>query len=472
VSNVYPDQPVRKAVLAGSWYPEDATELRNTIEQLMDNAHTDSLNEEIIGIISPHDSYSNSFETAAYSYAMVREQKYDVVVLIGPSHSPRFEGASVCTSGIWESPIGNLKVESAIARHIVGFDRKIRDSEKSYLEEQSLELQIPFIAACFGEIPIVPIAVGEQSVNNARRVADAIIAATEGKRVLLIASSNLSTHNILEEVISSDDNLIERIENINPEGLLYDIAGEKSEACGAGAISVMLMAARDRGANEVRILNHFISRSNSFESSDMAGYLAAAIYRDRTKTAITFEDSEIPSLNRQDQDYLCKLARENILAALESRESTMEESDSQALHAKWGVYITLRIGGRIRGCMGQMDPGKNLMDTVGEVAAAAAFGDPEYKPLTKRELRYTDIEIAIVSPLKRVDKLGLIKVGGNGIYLKKGARSGLVLSQTAITEGWTRDQFLEAACSDAGFGGGCWVDRDVEVFVFRSLVFK
>ncbi|MBN2554006.1 MAG: AmmeMemoRadiSam system protein A [Spirochaetales bacterium] len=175
-------------------------------------------------------------------------------------------------------------------------------------------------------------------------------------------------------------------------------------------------------------------------------------------------------LTPKEKQILLKTAREAISARLEKRRPRYPEP-TEILKKKCGAFVTLHEHGSLRGCIGFVIPSKPLIETVAETAQSSAFNDPRFPPLTEGELKDIEIEISVLSPLRRIESVGEIEVGVHGIMLRSGFRSGLLLPQVATEYGWDRDTFLTHTCYKAGLPGDCWRAADTEIEVFSAVVF-
>jgi AmmeMemoRadiSam system protein A len=175
-------------------------------------------------------------------------------------------------------------------------------------------------------------------------------------------------------------------------------------------------------------------------------------------------------LTPEEKQILLKTAREAISARLEKRKPSYPES-TEILKKKCGAFVTLHEHGNLRGCIGFVIASKPLIDTVAETAQSSAFNDPRFPALTAQELKDIDIEISVLSPLRRVESVEEVRVGVHGIMLRSGFRSGLLLPQVATEYGWDRDTFLTHTCYKAGLPGDCWRSPDTEIEVFSAIVF-
>jgi AmmeMemoRadiSam system protein A len=175
-------------------------------------------------------------------------------------------------------------------------------------------------------------------------------------------------------------------------------------------------------------------------------------------------------ITRQEKKILLQTAREAITARLENRKPKYPAS-TETLKKKCGAFITLHIHGNLRGCIGFIIATKPLIETVQEAAQSSAFNDPRFPALTARELDEIEIEISVLSPLRRIENTDEIQVGVHGLMLKNSFYSGLLLPQVATDYGWDRDTFLTHTCYKAGLPGDCWRSKDTEIEVFSAIVF-
>ncbi|OGP62527.1 MAG: AMMECR1 domain-containing protein [Deltaproteobacteria bacterium RBG_13_53_10] len=145
--------------------------------------------------------------------------------------------------------------------------------------------------------------------------------------------------------------------------------------------------------------------------------------------------------------------------------------DGPHLKENRGAFVTLNKKGQLRGCIGYIEGHGPLHQTIEEMAEAAAFRDPRFMPVAEKEVPELDIEISVLTPLKRVTEINEIEVGTHGIYIKKGWYSGLLLPQVATEYGWDRKTFLENTCQKAGLAPDTWRDKDTEIYIFSADIF-
>ena len=179
-------------------------------------------------------------------------------------------------------------------------------------------------------------------------------------------------------------------------------------------------------------------------------------------------------MNETQKQTLLRVARDTVEAAVTRKPVPKPESGDTELNAPCGCFVTLKNNERLRGCIGQFTSESPLIELVSEMARASATGDPRFlaDPITADELEQLDIEISVLSPLKQTDDPLSLRLGVDGIYIKRGCTSGCFLPQVAAETGWTKEQFLSYCCAHkAGLPADAWKDPDTEVYLFTADVF-
>ncbi|MDR0473788.1 MAG: AmmeMemoRadiSam system protein A [Treponema sp.] len=179
-------------------------------------------------------------------------------------------------------------------------------------------------------------------------------------------------------------------------------------------------------------------------------------------------------INEEERCFLLASARETIAAQLEKRGPVypkLKATEDSALLKPCGAFVTLHKGKQLRGCIGRMSASFPLEETVRLMAHEAAFGDPRFPPLSKEELPMVSIEISALSPMEACHDPGSVKVGLHGLYLVYGGRSGVLLPQVPVEQGWNQDEYLEYICIKAGLPPGSYNAPGAKLSTFTALVF-
>ncbi|MBD3413229.1 MAG: AmmeMemoRadiSam system protein A [Candidatus Aminicenantes bacterium] len=176
-------------------------------------------------------------------------------------------------------------------------------------------------------------------------------------------------------------------------------------------------------------------------------------------------------LSKDQQKFLLKLARETIKHYLETGEHIPFKTDENVLKEKRGAFVTIKKDGQLRGCIGYPIPYLPLYKTIIEASVMAAFKDPRFPPIQKKELPAVDIEISVLSLPQKVEDASEVKVGKHGIIVSRGANSGLLLPQVPLEWEWDLGTYLKHGCLKAGLEEDA-LNKGAEIKTFTAQVFS
>lgn len=270
---------IRKSAFAGTWYPGRSSALRTSVEQFLGDASSVPPDGDVVALVSPHAGHVYSGHVAAHAYKTVQKAKYDAVIITGPSHRVAFRGVSVFAGEGFETPLGVVQVETDLANRISKEGTCVFAGMEEHALEHSIEIQLPFLQIALEGISFVPILMGDQDSKTCSDLARAIVRASEGKKILVIASSDLSHYYPYDKAVKMDASILKNIEKMSPEGLFDDIRNHAGEACGAGPIAVSMMVARELGADTAKVLKYADSGDITGDKNGVVGYAAAVFYR-------------------------------------------------------------------------------------------------------------------------------------------------------------------------------------------------
>ena len=271
---------VRRTSVAGTWYPDDPTRLVSHLDGYLDRARIDDPGGRLRAIVVPHAGLMYSGPVAAYAYNVARRDQHSALVLVGPSHFIPFQGVSIWPDGEWETPLGPVKVDRDLASAMAAASSRIVSLPAAHGREHCLEMQMPFIAHLWPDVPIVPMVMGHQTRDTAFALGAAIAQAVEAYApdALLVASSDLSHYEDANTAAALDRRVIEHVERLDADGLMRALDAEPRHACGGGPMVAVLDAARRLGARHARLLQYADSGDVSGDKSSVVGYMAAAIW--------------------------------------------------------------------------------------------------------------------------------------------------------------------------------------------------
>ena len=263
---------IRRAVVAGSWYPGSAAALAAAVDRHLSAVHR-RVDGDLVALIAPHAGLMYSGPVAAHAYNLLRTRTFDVAVLVGPSHFVAFDGVSIYPTGGFETPFGIAAIDAACADALVASGAVIREYPAAHAREHSLEMQLPFLQHLAPSVPIVPLVMGSQTASTARALGDVLAATLRGRRALLIASTDLSHYHDAATAAALDRVVIDCVARFDADALQSAL---DEHACGGGPTVAVMRAARLLGARDAAVLNYADSGDVSGDKSAVVGYMAAA----------------------------------------------------------------------------------------------------------------------------------------------------------------------------------------------------
>ncbi|MEO8719248.1 MAG: AmmeMemoRadiSam system protein B [Burkholderiales bacterium] len=405
---------IRPAAVAGMFYPRDAGALQREVADLIDGVenlaprfgHPKAL-------IVPHAGYVYSGPVAARAADELGAARGVVtrVVLLGPVHRVAVRGLALPGAEAFDTPLGRVPVDAEGVRMLAPC-RQVVTSPAAHAAEHSLEVQLPFLQTMLGEFSLVPLAVGDVRPQEVRDVIERLWG---GPETLFVISTDLSHYHAYEEARAIDQATLARI-------AAFDADINHEQACGATPLNGFLAVARAHGM-AIRLLGACNSGDTAGSKDRVVGYSAFALYEGARVS--------LPEAG----ETLLAIAR----AAIGHRLSPHAEpprTDAAPWLARPGAsFVTLKLDGKLRGCIGSLAPSRSLGADVAENAAAAAFRDPRFAPLTLADWPRCEVEVSVLSapkPLRFADEAELVarlRPGEDGVILEHEGRRATFLPQ-------------------------------------------
>lgn len=466
----------RRPVVAGRFYPSDPGELDSMLSSCFSNASKKQV-EEVVAIISPHAGYVYSGEVAASAYNQLDENKtYDNVFILASSHQVAFKGASIYNKGDYLTPLGKVEVNIELANKIIESNTAFSFNPEADRNEHSVEVQVPFLQYRLKKpFKLVPIVLGTQSAHGCKKIAEGLKPYFGGNNLFVI-STDFSHYPTYQDALKVDGMMAESVLHNKAYSLLEAISKSRKQhipnlatgMCGWTSVLTLLYMTE----TNPDIKYHAIKYQNSGDSrygskAEVVGYWALAVSLKQQSGQAGF------SLSQQDKDQLLMIARKTVESYVKDKKipSFRTNEFSENLHTKTGAFVTLHMKGKLRGCIGRFQPNEPLYQVVIRMAKAAATEDTRFFPVTSKELDQIDIEISVLTPLKKIASIDEIVLGKHGIYIKKGYASGTFLPQVATETGWTLEEFLGHCADDkAGIGWDGW--KNADIFTYEALIFS
>ena len=461
---------VRPATQANRFYTGDAQVLSEEVDSFLALHKGRVENDHVAALIVPHAGYYFSGNVAASAYMTLDPRKpYKRIFLLGPSHHEWLDGASVNTEAdYYATPLGQVKVDHETAVALTA-DSVFRYRPEAHDREHCLEVQLPFLQRRLGDVPpIVPIIISTNDYQKLMRMAE-VLKPYFNDENLFVISSDFSHYPTYEDAYEADGKTGKAIESGDVGQFIAAIeenarSGKRNlatSACGEFAI-ITLMLMLD---NDYEVEHLMYQNSGDIGDTDhnrVVGYHSFAILRNgndgigRTRTNTDFVLSE------NDKKMLKEIALQSIKDSLDGKSVSVRVNPMQdypMLSKKCGAFVSLHKHGNLRGCIGHFGEDTPLYEIVAEMARAAAFEDPRFMPVSREELDAIDIEISVLTPMRRIQSLDEFELHRHGIYIRKGYRSGTFLPQVADEVNWTKEEFVGHCSQDkAGLGWNGWKD--------------
>jgi AmmeMemoRadiSam system protein B/AmmeMemoRadiSam system protein A len=460
-------ESVKWPEFGGQFYPSTKEELSSMIDNFLEKAPLAPAASEVFMLISPHAGYGYSGQVAAFGYKLVKNKNYKTVIILGTSHRQTFSGAAFYPAGSFVTSLGKVDVDEEFIKNMIGKDPEVFLNEAVFSKEHSVEVQLPFLQKILTGFKIVPVVIGDCSLESCAKIA-ALFKKTIGQRkdVLVVVSTDLYHGYDFKEAEIVDKLTLDLITEMNYQGLYYALRDGRAQACGGFATVVALNLAKELGYQKIEVLNHTNSASltGKLTKGDWTvGYVSCAVFGKEGEKM----------LNLQQKQRLLEIARESIKLYLQTgKKLTVNESDPM-LNQKMGAFVTLNLRHELRGCIGNLIGNQPLYLTVRDMAIEAAVDDPRFSPLSLGELKEAEIEISALSPLEKVFSTQKIELGKHGVLVQRGNRSGVFLPQVATETGWSKEEFLNNLCTQkAGLLYDAWKQKDTDLYIFTADVFS
>ena len=480
-----PGKTIGPAV-AGTWYPANPDALRREVDAMLDRAAAPPGKSAgtVVALIEPHAGYAYSGETAAQGFRRLRGARYDLVLLLGPSHYAWFRGGALPDAAALKTPLGEVPIDRealAALRDRPGF----KVMAGAFEREHCLEAEVPFLQRALEPgWRALPVLVGSGTAGEeAQKVADGLRPLL-GPGTLVVVSSDFTHYGSGFGYVPFKESVPERLRELDLGAARLiearDVAGFESyldrtgaTICGRDAIDVLLrllppdakasLVAYDTSGRMTGDFGHSVSYATMVFEGPAAAQPAAK------------KEEARPGLTDPEKTTILALARAAIRDAILKDGSLARVLASAeitpALRETRGAFVTLKEpagspGGPLdlRGCIGTIVPHEPLHRSVIHNAVEAAFRDPRFPPVERDELDALAISVSALTPIRPVDGPEAIVIGRDGVLLEKGVHKAVFLPQVAPEQGWDVPQLLEHLAMKAGLNRDGWKGGNLSVF--------
>ncbi|HEA47353.1 MAG TPA: AmmeMemoRadiSam system protein B [bacterium] len=265
---------VRRAVVAGQFYNGTEASLREQVKKYIDER---AKKEEVIGVLAPHAGFMFSGEVAGAVYSRIILP--ETFVILGPNHTGAGDPCAIMTKGQWQTPLGEVEIDSDLACKILANSKNLKEDEKAHSYEHSIEVQLPFLQYLRKEFKFVPICLSHLDLATCRDIGKAIakVIREAKKKVVIVASSDLTHYESQEEANRKDKVALDAVIKLDPEELLNKVEELRISMCGAIPTSIMLIASKELGAKKGELVKYMTSGETSGDYRQVVGYGGALI---------------------------------------------------------------------------------------------------------------------------------------------------------------------------------------------------
>ena len=458
----------RTAKVAGQFYPASQRQLFEMVTELISQQPVPQSNRKPRILIVPHAGYPYSGTIAARAFRQLQGQAYDGVVVVGFTHQLPFEGSSVDTTERYETPLGEIPIDQEAVATLLTQPGITHFEGVHESGEHSLEVELPFLQVALQRFRLVPILMGDATLDSARNLAYALARLAHSGDYLFVFSTDLSHFHPYDQAKTIDGRTVNAILFETPQAVYRLFIGGEVEACGRAPILTSLFLSKELGYLKPELLAYANSGDAIGDRSRVVGYAAVAM--SEQQSSVTRD-----RLSAQAGSALVSAARQ----ALEHLigDGTMQHAAEVSLEQypelsqPHGIFVTLRKQGALRGCIGRIEADESLASIISETTVDAALHDPRFSPVTHQEIPDINIEISVLTAPRRVGSQDEVVAGRDGVVLEYQGRRGVFLPQVWEETGWTRLEFLrELASQKAGMPRESW--REAMLYVFQAQSFE
>ena len=395
---------IRHPVVAGQFYPESPAQLKKMIEGLVD---AKAEKEAVIGLVSPHAGYIYSGSVAGA--VISKTQLKDTVIIVGPNHTGMGKPFSIMTDGIWETPMGQVEIDSKLGKQILAASDYLQEDHVAHQHEHSIEVQLPFLQYFKSDINLVPIILTPTSSDIYQEIGHGLARAIKdlNGEVVVIASSDMTHYEPRESAQRKDNQAIEAILDLNEAELLKRIDKLGISMCGYAPVVSLISAAKELGTSGAKLVRYQTSGDTSGDYASVVGYAGVIIKK---------------------MHPLVRLAKETVGTFVKEGKATKPTELTVEMRKKAAAFVSLHKFDQLRGCIGTIEPQRaNLAEEIIANAISAATKDPRFSPIAPDELKDLSYSVDVLTEPKPIDSKDQLDPKKYGAIVECGLRRGLLL---------------------------------------------
>jgi len=470
---------VHRSPFAGTWYPGERTALEDLLTELFEKSAQRTGSDQLpgpAGFVVPHAGLAYSGTVAAAVFRQVAASRPRRVILAGFSHRGSPPGAWIPEVAAYATPLGEIPVDRLATEALLDSGHFGALGEDAVCDH-SVEIQLPLLQHASPESAVVPVYVSGLDPET-RRGAAAALASLLDEETVLIASSDFTHYGQQfgytpfpldrytgERLRTLDEGFIEAAGSVDSGLFTKTLREVSATVCGREPIALLLDTIRSLPGGE-----DYFQRTLDYQTSgELTGDFAHCV----SYAALGYYPWSSFQLDREEQLLLLESARDT-LAHYQRTGQALPVAPVRVtarMERKAGAFVTLRRDGELRGCVGRIAEIDPLAKVIPAMTLAAALEDTRFEPLRPEESGI-EIEVSILSPMKRLPDPSRFRVGIDGGYLKVGGAAGLLLPQVADGRDWTAADFLAALAQKAHVPIEAFSNPAARLYIFRAQIIE
>ena len=437
---------IRNPTVAGSFYPASAAELKAMVAKYVDK---NAPKEEVVGLLMPHAGYQYSGAVAGATVSRIVFK--DTFIIMGPTHSGLGKPFSVMPEGTWKTPLGNVEVDSELARKIIALSEYAEEDYLAHEDEHAVEVQLPFLQYIKPDVRIVPIILAGASLEIYREIGHAIARAIKelNREVVILASGDMTHREPQASAREKDMKAVEAMLALDEEELTRRYNNLHITMCAHGPVATLIAAAKELGVTGAELVKYQNSGDATGDYNEVVGY-AGVIFK---KSAL----HPIAALAKETVETYVRDGKRRLLP-----KDITPEMKQQA-----GVFVSIHKHGALRGCIGTFEPQrKNVAGEIIANAISSATRDPRFSPVTPDELKDLDYSVDVLTTPEPVADETSLDPKKYGVIVEAGWKKGLLLPDL---EGVDTAAYQIDICRQKG---GISPDEPVQLYRFEVKRYK
>jgi MEMO1 family protein len=395
---------IREPVVAGQFYPAVPAQLRQMIKSMVDEKAEKS---EVIGMVLPHAGYIYSGPVVGAVLSRVKFK--DTFIIMCPNHTGRGKLFSIMTSGKWKTPLGEVEIDSELAKNLLKDTKYLEEDTAAHLYEHAVEVQLPFLQYFQPDIKIVPIVMAQGNSVTYKEIGRQLAQTVKHikREVIIIASSDMSHYENQDSVENKDNRAIEAMLSLDEDELLRRIERFDISMCGYGPAVSMLAAAKEFGVGRAELVRYRTSGDETGDYASVVGYAGIIVIA---------------------LSPIARLARETIEIYVREGKLPQVKQMVPEMQQRAGVFVSIHKHGELRGCIGTFDPvTENVAQEIISNAVSSATRDPRFSPVTRNELSELDYSVDVLTQPVPVEDKTMLDPKKYGVIVESGWKKGLLL---------------------------------------------